>query len=525
MCERNRKHAILGLTVLTIFVTTSIVPNSWAGNSGTTGSNIAIAQGVSWLHTSGVYLYDESGQKINLYSMNFHYGGGQGLTLDDIQKVKALGFNAIRLHLYWGLIQPRDESTNGIDVAYFTTGKAPLNHGLDEVVGWAEQENMYFIMNLAWTETWGPPAWAFKGVSDDNQRYAQLITGAASKERTGVINTWAYIASRYQNVPNVIFELLNEPIVSDNSLAGVQYKNFNEQIISGIESTEVKPHVKIIQLLLNDWEEILDTASDVDKPNVMWSTHRYTSNWDPSGRFYHEALVWNGKYFESGWGNGTLYVAWRIIRDALAIHGWNKPWINTELGMDTTVPHWSDWFDLVLKTKTEYDATGWGLWFYCSDVTFIPSWNMKDPATQKSIMSAIIPYVLTGNNNAQHMVGMVSSSSVEGAHPGATVALSIEVRKQLLVHRGSPADAPAPSVTEIWLWVDGPGWQPSHWVAYASNPVSTDDSGLLETYSISWTIPSSSQPGAYTCRALVWYSASHTVTWDWLGPAQAFVVT
>jgi len=354
--------------------------------------------GISWLHTSGIYIYNDDGRKVNLYCINFHYGGGQGLTLSDIQLTKALGFNAFRLHVYWGLIQPFNETSQGIDLTYFTTGKAPLNRGLDEVVNWAVQENMFFIINLAWTQTWGPPSWAFSGISDDGQRCEVLISNAASKERTGIINTWKFIAERYKNVPNVLFEFLNEPYVSDVSLAGNAYKSFNEQIISAIESVETQSHLKIIELLVSSptYEEVIDTAVDVNKANVLWATHRYNpmTDWDPNGSYYHGSFTWHGQYFSAGWGNGTTYVAWRIIRCAEKIHSWNKPWINTEFGKVITQTNWQVWFDVVLRTKAEYNVTGWALWCYCHDPNAEAGWNINDQPTRQQIMSQISPYMV-----------------------------------------------------------------------------------------------------------------------------------
>jgi hypothetical protein len=356
-----------------------------------------IGYAVSWLHTSGIFIYNEAGQRINLYCINFHYGGGQGLTLSDIETIKALGFNGFRLGVYWGLIQPYNETSEGIDTSYFTTATVPLNHGLDDVVNWAVQEDMYFIINLCWTDTWQPPNWGFPGITSDGQRFSALINRTASKERAGMINTWKYIANRYKDVPNIIFELLNEPWVSDQLLAGNDYKIFNEDIISAIESVETNSHLKIVELLTSDptYEEIIDTAVDISKPNVLWATHRYSPmyDWDPDGSYYHGSFTWHGQYFPAGWGNGTTYVAWRIIRCAEKIHTWNKPWINTEFSKFITQAYWKDWFNSVLSTKAEYKVTGWTLHCYCSDPNSEPGWNIKDPATQQEIMNVISPYM------------------------------------------------------------------------------------------------------------------------------------
>jgi hypothetical protein len=353
--------------------------------------------GAPWLHTSGTFIYDDSSKRVNLYTANIHYGGGQVFTLSDIQAIKAMGFNCIRLHIYWGLIQPWNETTSGIDKTYFTTGKSPMGVGLDQVVNWAVQENLYININLALTDTYTPPSWAFPTITDGGSRYEALFNGTASKERTGVINTWQYIAQRYKDIPNVVFEIMNEPFVENVMLAGNEYQGFNEEIISAIEAVETQSHIKIVELLLvgSTWDEILNTALDVNKPNVVWATHRYNpmTGWNPTGNYYHAAFTWNGKYFPEGWGNGTTYVAWRIIRCADKIHSWNKPWINTEFSKVVTQTGWQTWFGTVLSLKAQYYSTGWGLWCYSSDPNAEAGWDINDPATRPLIMNAISPYM------------------------------------------------------------------------------------------------------------------------------------
>jgi hypothetical protein len=352
---------------------------------------------VSWLHTSEMYIYDSSGQRINLYAMNVAYGDGSGISLSDIQKIKALGFNAFRIFLYWDLMQPYNETMETIDQSYFTNTRFPLGTSVDQVINWATQENMYVITVIVWTPTWTPPSWAFPGVTNDDQRFTALFNGTATREITGLTNCYSYIANRYKEVPNIIFELLNEPCVLDSSLAGTAYKTFNENITTAIESAETTSHLKIVELLTLDpiWEEIVDTIMDIDKPNVVWATHYYApmNSWDPKGRYYHGSFTWNGQYFPEGWGNGTTYVAWRIIRCVEKIHSWNKPWINTEFSKIVTQADWIVWFNTVLETMADNNITGWTLHQYSSNPSAEWDWNINNPTVQLEIMNVIRPYM------------------------------------------------------------------------------------------------------------------------------------
>jgi len=368
-------------------------------------------QDVSWLLTSGTGIFDESGRPFNLYGVNMFYGEGQRITLADIQAVKGLGFNAFRVEAYWGLIQPYNETLDGIDAAYLTTGiSTPFGHAylphppLDTVVQLAVDEGMYVIICLETTPSYPPPRWAFPLMQNrswgydiqSEQEYSAMINGTAAKETTGLVNTWHYIADRYRDVPNVIFELLNEPQVSDTSLAGDDYKRFNEAMISGIETAETRQHLKLVEFLLDDsGEQILDGTEDLNESNVIWATHNYApmASYDPNGNYWHENFTWHGKNFQTGWGNGTTYVAWSLIRLADKIHSWNKPWMSTEFSKNTTQPYWRDWFNTVLQTMSEYHIAGWIYFCYSSDPTKEVGWNIADSETQQMIMPALSPYL------------------------------------------------------------------------------------------------------------------------------------
>jgi Cellulase (glycosyl hydrolase family 5) len=357
---------------------------------------------VSWLHTFGRSIFDETGNTFRLYGVNFVYGEGQGLTLTDIKNAKDMGFNAFRLQVYWGLIQPLNEQLNGVDQSYFTVGKPPLGVGLDTVVNWAVQENMYFIICLSWDAPWWPPPeWAFPGMSNDSQRFMGLIGGTSAREKIGVLNTWKFIADRYKDVPNVIFELLNEPSVPVSSLASIPYKTLNEQIISGIESVEKRSHLVLVQLLMNDqngsWIEFTDEAAAINKPNVVWATHHYApmNSWNPSGRYWHDSFRWNGQTYAEGWGNGTVYAAWRVVRVADRISSWNAPWISTEMSKNLTQSHWDQWYQVVLGVMASYHISGWAYFCYSRMVNTENGWNIHDPTTATAILPLLGSYEIS----------------------------------------------------------------------------------------------------------------------------------
>jgi len=441
--KRTIKRAIGLLTLWVLLVI--LIPVQFSSFSK---SEVAYASGsqgqVSWLHTNGIYVYDQSGSRFGLLGVNFFYGEGTGIGLADFQKAKSLGFNSIRLIVFWKQIQPFNETLQGMDESYFTTGEYPLGHGLDQVVNWAVQENMYIIICPAWGTYWTPPSWAFPNISDDHQRYTALISGTAVKARVGFVNTWRYIANRYQNTPNVIFELLNEPFVLDRSLAGNAYKTFNEEVISAIESMETASHLKLTQPLIDDtdgaWLPITDVAMDVSEPNVLWATHNYSpmDTWDPTGKYWHDSFTWHGQAFQEGWGNGTTYAAWTIIRVALKIHSWNRPWISTEFSKDTRQTLWKSWYDIVLQTMNENSISGWMYFCYISNPTSVAYWNINNPLTQQMLMPVLDSYLPLGqiaDNSTASSTTTSSTSTSSSTTTSSTITTTSNSTSYLVVKR------------------------------------------------------------------------------------------
>jgi hypothetical protein len=314
-----------------------------------------------------------------------------------------MGFNAVRYNGYWGLMQPYNETLNGINPEYFATGEDPLGVGLDQLVNWAIQENMYIIIGeYPWTQWYPPPQWAFPGVSDNATRIAMLFNGTAAREIIGLTNLWKYIASRYANVPNVLFEFMNEPYLTSSTdyLAGSGYATFNEQLISAIESVETQSHLKLVELVYksaNDWEEIVSGTVDIAKPNVVWVTHYYApmDSYDPNGKYWvAENFTWNGQQFQSSWHNGSTYIAWRLIRVVSMIHSWNKPWFNDEFSKDTAQANWQSWLGSVMQISTQYQIAGW--WYFCythnTDNTD-SGWNLNIASVANAVMAVLEPYM------------------------------------------------------------------------------------------------------------------------------------
>jgi len=391
-------------------------------------ANTQLSQGVSWLHTCGTQICNDQNQPVLISGPNFTGGDAQGLNLADIQRIKALGFNSIRvLGLSWRRLQPYGPGLDGIDVSYFNgTGNWPLLHGLDQVVDWIAQENMYLILVPTWwTQYERPPAWAFPNTPDyphDDVRWTSLLNGTATRETTGFMNLWRFIADRYKNVPNIIFELFNEPFVLDDSLAGIAYKTFNENIISAIESVETKSHLKLVELLMDhpSWMEIVGGAMDLNKANVAWALHYYApmTGWDPNGSYWHQPYTWLGQQYPEGWGNATTFVIWRIGRVADKVRQWNKPLLVTEFAKDTGQQNWKQWYDVVLSTLAQYGNSALILHEYASNQQYNVGYNINNPTTQLGVMNVLDSYL--GTTTTSTTSSSTSSSTTSSTTTSST---------------------------------------------------------------------------------------------------------
>lgn len=401
---------------------------------------IVYSAGVPWLHTSGGAIYDEDNHRVFLFGANYFYLNGQTVALSDIEALKPLGFNVFRIFVPWSLLQPYNETLNGIDESYLITGVStpdpqghPPNPPLDTLVRYAVRANMYIIICLdAWRGSYPPPAWAFPWATHtgldaawasqeperalSEEAYAALINGTAVKERIGITNAWRFLASRYRGVPNVIFELLNEPYVSFNNvkLGGDAYTEFNEQIISSIESAETHPHLKLIEFLRDHWDhEIAMTAVDVSRPNCVWAIHENRMPWDPSGEYsIEEPFVWHGRSFKAGYVNGTVFLASWIVGVAGRINGWNKPWISSEFSAWVNDTHWRDWLRESLDLMSEYHSSG-AVWWCYSDEN--PEWSLSNQNTRQQVMSVLGPYMKSldpSDDTKSTMLGIQVRSSL-----------------------------------------------------------------------------------------------------------------
>jgi hypothetical protein len=351
--------------------TPTTTPTPTSTPTPTPTSTAPATNGLSWLHTSGANIYDSSGKQVKLYTCNIQQGDGSVVTQSDIQKIKSMGFNCIRVWVLWGEVQPSPTSVN---TAYFTSGAgSSIGVGLDSIVNWAAQAGLYVIICPGWG-SWHPlPSWVVSGdISVPDGGTSMSITSSTNIAGLSYLYNW--MGSHYATNSNVIFESLNELSTSNNAEAGQPFADFNNAWVSAIEQGEgSNSHLKIIEYLVNynSAYGALLTAPFISgsHSNIIMATHDYGLVKDPNNASY-DSLV-------------QMY--------ADAAHNAGMPWMDTEFG--TALGGDSSDVNTALSLMTNHNAAGWAWYCYCPIAGNEGSWNLNNPSVASQLLPILQSYM------------------------------------------------------------------------------------------------------------------------------------
>jgi hypothetical protein len=294
-----------------------------------------------------------------------------------------MGFNAIRVFIEWGLVQP--DSPNSINTAYFTqaSGASPtIGAGLDYVVNWASALGMYVVICPAWTPSWIPPLWATTLSGSTGLTSGGLNTPVDmlynAGVQSGIFYMYNWMAQHYSSNSNVIFESFNEISTTTDSDA-TAFAAFNNGWISAIESGEgVNSHLKIVELLCNGgdaYNYVLSTPYvSGTHANILLATHDYPLVDSTSDVALDFAQTWSS-----------------------AIHSQNLPWIDTEYstaGNNDQSPPGYTGVSNAISLMTQYNAVGWGYFCYDSSSSKEGNWNINNPTNSASLLPLLQPAMI-----------------------------------------------------------------------------------------------------------------------------------
>ena len=300
-----------------------------------------------FVHTSGTQIVDGHGKPLMLRGINlgnwfepegymFHLDGGpqspreiEDLTREligpveadefwkkwretyiteaDIDLIKKLGFNSVRVPIHYILFQA---SFEGFEL-------------LDKLVEWARKDGIYIIIDMHCA-----PGGQTGTNIDDSYGYPWLYT---SKFAQAALNgDWQRIADHYRNEPMILgYDLLNEPIPHYPALE--RYNKDLEPMYKTLASViRQVDHNHILILGGAQWDSNFKVFGPPFDNNVVYTFHKYWTATDTS--VIQEYLDFRDKYHVPIW---------------LGESGENK----------------DEWIEAFIKTLEE-NHVGWCFWPY-----------------------------------------------------------------------------------------------------------------------------------------------------------------
>lgn len=184
------------------------------------------------------------------------------ITENDVKRAAELGMNVIRLpfdhNIFYQDFNPEKPFQPEIGLSY-----------LEAFVGWCEQHKITVLLDLH----------KVKGHSFTSKKNA-LWTDEQLQEK--VQELWLTIAGSFKNRDNIIFEILNEPIVPETRT----WLDFCERIIQALRKAGVKNYLLIESNYCADSREY-KTMKPFTDDNIIYSFHFYHPIF-----FTHQRAYW-----------------------------------------------------------------------------------------------------------------------------------------------------------------------------------------------------------------------------------------
>jgi aryl-phospho-beta-D-glucosidase BglC (GH1 family) len=225
------------------------------------------------------------------------------ITEQDIQFIRAQGFNSVRIPLHWKLFQTDD--AEGFRL-------------LDRVVGWCHASGLYVILDLH-----AAPGGQTGTNIDDGHGYPWLFLDAGVQQQT--IDLWARLARHYRNETAVLgYDLLNEPIPNYPGYEALHpaLEPLYKRIVTAIRA--VDPH-HILILGGAEWDGDFSVFGPPFDGNTIYQLHKYwmgvnQATLEPflAYRDKYKVPIWLG---ESGENTDEWVASFRTLLDKNSI-GW-----------------------------------------------------------------------------------------------------------------------------------------------------------------------------------------------------------
>jgi aryl-phospho-beta-D-glucosidase BglC (GH1 family) len=240
-------------------------------------------------------------------------------TTNDLDNIKALGMNCVRLPFWWGNVQRLDGSwrTDAFDK-------------MDWLVTNAWNRGIYTIIDFH-----GVPGGQSTSDSTAQANQNQYWTSATFQNQTSLI--WSNVAAHFKDNPAVAgYDLMNEPFGAPTQAAlWSAYTNLY-QVVRAVDST----HIIIIEGTWSgaglNWEwNVLPNPTQYGWTNVVYSMHAYAGDTSATGEKaetdkqvndFKNHQVWNVPCFIGEFNSHGTQSAWQY--SALQYDQNNMSWAN-----------------------------------------------------------------------------------------------------------------------------------------------------------------------------------------------------
>ena len=377
---RRRRSGIIVVAIVLVIVAGALAfaltrHSGTPAASPTTGTNppaTSPATGPSgYLSAKGTRIVDSSGTAVQLTGYNVTgmestnpqgsnvpgtcNDGWRPLTSDEVDQIAAYGFNAVRLPISWGNLEPTAPSpeANGGLVHHWNTDYVTA---LDTEIGLFGQAHVRVILDMH-QSTWSPaflapatakkpgcpgsgmPTWLNPGATGETPQRAACDFFSGTTEPGVPGNAWAdftaaeaYVAGHYAGDVTVVGQdIVNEPYCGRSS---ADLTGFYQTVVPAVH--QANPN---ILLMLEDRETpgSFRVTSLPQVPNVVLSVHLHEDYWStPSAGqsplpFSGQAALQADLQRADGWGV-PLYVGEFYAFDATKNQNGNKQldqnWMN-----------------------------------------------------------------------------------------------------------------------------------------------------------------------------------------------------
>lgn len=176
---------------------------------------------------------------------------------DDLQFIKSVGFNTVRIPLHWNLFMASDGTVGGEGWAL-----------LDRVLGWAKEAGLYAIVDLH-----AAPGGQTGINHDDGPGYPLMFY--VPRDRDLTVELWRAIAERYKGNPTILgYDLLNEPIAPYHDIATLnpRLEPFFRRVTEAIRAVDPG---RIVFLAAGQWSSSFDMFGPPFAGNLAYTYHSF----------------------------------------------------------------------------------------------------------------------------------------------------------------------------------------------------------------------------------------------------------